>query len=59
MVNHRDKERQIHPISEEETLLKGTDDISVSGISAESKNSRIKKTYLFRDLTAAMYVVSV
>jgi hypothetical protein len=39
---------------EEEALLRGADDIA-----AESKNSRIKKTYLFRDLITDVYVVSV
>jgi hypothetical protein len=38
MVNHRDKERQTHPLLEEEALLTGTDDIIGSDIGAESKN---------------------
>jgi hypothetical protein len=35
MVNHRDKERQVHPILEKGTLLRVTDDIRGSDNGAE------------------------
>jgi hypothetical protein len=50
LVHHRGKERQVHPILQEEALLRGTDDISGSDIGAECKNLRNKENLSFQRL---------